>query len=65
MVELDFVLKIAAIGLIVGVLHQVLAKNGREEYAQLTALAGLVVVLLLLLPQLLSLLEQLRGAFGF
>lgn len=63
--ELDFVLKIAAIGLIVGVLHQVLAKNGREEYAQLTALAGLVVVLLLLLPQLLSLLEQLRGAFGF
>jgi stage III sporulation protein AC len=63
--ELDFILKIAAIGLIVGVLHQILSKNGREEYAQLTALAGLVVVVLLLLPQLLALLEQVRGAFKF
>ncbi|MDR1410287.1 MAG: stage III sporulation protein AC [Oscillospiraceae bacterium] len=61
--EMDFILKIAAIGLIVGVLHQILSKNGREEYAQLTALAGLIVVVLLLLPQLLSLLDQVRSAF--
>ncbi|MDR0884140.1 MAG: stage III sporulation protein AC [Oscillospiraceae bacterium] len=63
--ELDFILKIAAIGLIVGVLHQVLVKNGRDEYAQLTALAGLVVVALLLLPRLVDLLREVQTVFGF
>ena len=63
--EIDFIIKIAAIGLIVGVLHQILAKNGREEYAQLTALAGLVVVALLMLPQLLELLDKISAMFGF
>jgi len=62
--EMDFIIKIAAIGLIVGVLHQILSKNGREEYAQLTALAGLVVVALLLLPQLMKLLDDVRAMFG-
>ncbi|MCL2023268.1 MAG: stage III sporulation protein AC [Oscillospiraceae bacterium] len=62
--EMDFIIKIAAIGLIVGVLHQILSKNGREEYAQLTALAGLVVVALLLLPQILNLLDEVRGIFN-
>jgi stage III sporulation protein AC len=62
--EMDFIIKIAAIGLIVGVLHQILSKNGREEYAQLTALAGLVVVALLLLPQLMHLLDEVRSMFG-
>ena len=43
--DVDFIFKIAAIGIIVTVLNQVLIRSGREEQAMLTTLAGLVVVL--------------------
>ena len=43
--DVDFFFKIAAIGIIVTVLNQVLIRSGREEQAMLTTLAGLVVVL--------------------
>ena len=45
--DVDFIFKIAAIGIIVTVLNQVLIRSGREEQAMLTTLAGLVVVLLM------------------
>ena len=43
--EVDLIFKIAAIGIIVAVLHQLLVRSGREEQAMMTTLAGLVVVL--------------------
>ena len=43
--DIDFVFKIAAIGIIVAVLNQLLTRSGREDQAMLTTLAGLVVVL--------------------
>ena len=46
--DVDFIFKIAAIGIIVTVLNQVLIRSGREEQAMLTTLAGLVVVLLMI-----------------
>ncbi len=61
--ELDLVLKIAAVGLIVAVLHQILSKIGREEYAMLMVLAGIVVIIMMLLPQLSGLLEAVQGVF--
>ena len=61
--ELDFILKIAGIGLIVALLNQVLTKSGRDEYAMLTVIAGVAVVLFILLPKLSELLETLKNAF--
>ena len=46
--EIDLIFKIAAVGIIVSILNQVLARAGREEQATMTSLAGLVVVLMIL-----------------
>ena len=59
--DMTFILKIAAVGLIVAILQQILAKMGRDEYGMLVVLAGIVVILLMLVPQLLSLLETVQG----
>lgn len=48
--EVDFIFKIAAIGITVAVLYQVLSRSGREEYATLTVIAGIAVIVMMLLP---------------
>ena len=48
--EVDFIFKIAAIGIIVAVLYQVLSRSGREEYATLTVIACIAVIVMMLLP---------------
>lgn len=48
--EVDFIFKIATIGIIVAVLYQVLSRSGREEYATLTVIAGIAVIVMMLLP---------------
>ncbi|MCI6820303.1 MAG: stage III sporulation protein AC [Clostridiales bacterium] len=50
--EIDIIFKIAAIGIAVAVLNQVLIKAGREEQAMLTTLAGVVVVLVLVIQMI-------------
>ena len=50
--EIDIIFKIAAIGIAVAVLNQVLIKAGREEQAMLTTLAGVVVVLVLVVQMI-------------
>lgn len=62
--DIVFLLKIAAIGLIVAVLYQVLAKSGREEYAMLTALTGIIVILAMILPHILDLLNSVESIFN-
>ena len=49
--EIDLIFKIAAIGIIVAVLNQLLIRSGREDQAMMTTLAGLVVVLSILVKQ--------------
>ena len=49
--DINFVFKIAAIGIIVAVLNQLLIRSGREDQAMLTTLAGLVVVLFMVVPK--------------
>ena len=63
-VDVNFILKIAAIGIIVAVLNQILSKSGRDEYAMLTTLAGVIVVLMMLIPQLSDMLSSLKSVFG-
>ena len=50
--DIDLIFKIAAIGIIVAVLNQVLIRAGREEQAMLTTLAGLIVVLMMLIGEI-------------
>ena len=60
--DMTLILKIAAVGLIVAILQQILAKVGRDEYGMLVVLAGIVVILMMLVPQLLGLLETVQSA---
>ena len=56
--------KIAAIGIIVAVLNQVLIRSGREEQAMMTTLAGLIVVLMMMITQINTLFETVKSVFG-
>ncbi len=63
--EIDLIFKIAAIGIIVSVLNQVLSRSGREEQATMTTLAGLVVVLMMLTQKIAELFELVKELFQF
>ena len=62
--NIDFVFKIAAIGIIVAVLNQLLIRSGREEQAMMTTLAGLIVVLMIMITQINTLFETVKSVFG-
>ncbi len=62
--DVDLIFKIAAIGIIVSVLHQLLVRSGREEQAMMTTLAGLVVVLMILVKEIGALFEMIKSIFG-
>lgn len=61
--EIDLVFKIAAIGIIVAVLNQLLIRSGREDQAMMTTLAGLVVVLSILVKQISVLFVTIKSLF--
>lgn len=63
--EIDLIFKIAAIGIIVSILNQVLARSGREEQATMTTLAGLVVVLMMLAQKIADLFDLVKVLFEF
>jgi stage III sporulation protein AC len=63
--EIDLIFKIAAIGIIVSILNQVLSRSGREEQATMTSLAGLVVVLMMLTQKIAELFELVKSLFQF
>ena len=62
--SVDMVFKIAAIGIIVAVLNQVLIRAGREDQAMMTALAGLIVVLLMMIQEISGLFDAVKTTFG-
>ena len=63
--EIDLIFKIAAVGIIVSVLGQVLSRSGREEQATMTTLAGLVTVLMMLSREIAELFELVKRLFDF
>ena len=63
--EIDLIFKIAAIGIIVSILNQVLSRSGREEQATMTTLAGLVVVLMMLTQKIAELFDLVKQLFQF
>ena len=62
--DVDLIFKIAAIGILVSVLNQVLSRSGRDEQATMTTLAGLVVVLMMVVQQISGLFELVKNLFG-
>ena len=62
--DVDLIFKVAAIGIIVTVLNQLLVRSGREEQAMLTTLAGLVVVLLMVVNMIGDLFNTVKSVFG-
>lgn len=63
-VSIDMVFKVAAIGIIVAVLNQVLSRTGRDDMATMTSLVGLVIVLLMVVDLVSILFSSVKSVFG-
>ena len=63
--EIDLIFKIAAVGIIVSILNQVLVRSGREEQATMTSLAALVVVLMIVVQKIAARVDLVKDLFQF
>jgi len=63
-IGIDMVFKIAAIGILVAVLNQLLVRSGRDDMATMTSIAGLVIVLLMVVDMVSDLFESVKSIFG-
>ena len=63
--DVDLIFRIAAVGILVAVLGQLLTRSGRDEQALMTTLAGLIVVLMLIVEQISRLFSMMKSVFGF
>lgn len=63
--DIVLIFKIGAIGIAVAVLNQVLSRSGRDEYAMLTTLSGVLVVVMMLIPYLADLFSDLKKLMDF
>ena len=63
--EIDLTFKIAAVGIIVSILNQVLVRSGREEQATMTSLVALVVVLMIVVQKIAALFDLVKDLFQF
>ena len=63
--DIELIFKIAAVGMIVSMLNQVLVRSGREEQATMTTLAGLVVVLIIIVQKIAQLFDLVKNLFHF
>lgn len=63
--EVDLIFKIAAVGIIVSILNQVLTRSGRDEQATMTSLAGVIVVLMILAQKIAELFTMVKTLFEF
>lgn len=61
--DINLLFKIAAIGILVAVLYQVLVRAGREDQAMMTTLTGVIIVLMLVITQISTLFETVRTVF--
>ena len=63
--KIELIFKIAAIGIIVSILNQILTKEEKSEYATLTTLMGIIIVLLMLIPEIGGLFESVKELIEF
>lgn len=62
--DITFLFKIAGIGIIVAIMQQLLSKTGREEFATMTVITGIIVILAMLIPQVSSVFDELKSVFN-
>ncbi|MCL2057000.1 MAG: stage III sporulation protein AC [Oscillospiraceae bacterium] len=62
--DVDLIFRIAAIGIIVAILNQVLARSGRDDMAMMTTLTGVIVVLMMIIPVISSLFDTVKSTFS-
>ncbi len=62
--QVELIFKVAAIGILVSVLNQLLIRSGREEQAMMTTLAGLIVVLMIIVQEISRLFDLVKTTFG-
>lgn len=62
--NVDFIFKIAAIGIVIAVLNQLLQRSGREEQAMMTTIAGLIVVLMMIVTEISNLFDTIKSIFN-
>ena len=63
--EVDLIFKIAAIGIIVAVMNQILSKSDKGEYAMLITLSGIILVVIMIVPEIEDLFSKVRGIVDF
>ena len=63
--DVDMIFKIAAVGIIVAILNQLLIRSGREDQALITTIAGLVVALMMIIGEISNLFETIKDVSGF
>lgn len=63
--QVEMIFKVAAVGILVSVLNQLLIRSGREEQAMMTTLAGLIVVLMMIVQEISDLFQFVKTTFGF
>lgn len=63
--DIEIIFKIAAIGVAIAVLNQVLIRAGREEHAMMTTLAGIIIVLFLIVDMISEFFETVKTLFQF
>jgi stage III sporulation protein AC len=63
--DVSLILKVAGVGILVTVAHQILSKAGRDEQAMLVTLSGIVIVLMMLVQEIGALFDTVKAVFGF
>ncbi|MEE1321376.1 MAG: stage III sporulation protein AC [Acutalibacteraceae bacterium] len=63
--EIEIIFKIAGIGIVVSVLNQILARSDKSEYVMVTTLAGIIIVLLMIIPQIKDLFDVIKDFVDF
>lgn len=61
--DIDIIFRIAAVGIIVAIVNQILSKSGREEYTMIITLAGLIIVLMMIIPDISDLFRYIKSVF--
>ena len=62
--DISFLFKIAGIGIIVAIMQQMLSKTGREEFATLTVITGVIVIIAMIVPQLSTIIDEISSIFN-
>lgn len=63
--EITLIIKIAAVGLIISIINQVLKQSGRDEYSSIINLVGVILVLIWVIPYITDLFDSLKRIFSF